>query len=114
MEEYEDAPSLQVHADDVQRTLQYFFDNTEWGVKCGGRLHIEQKEWDQILHEFKQYFKKDPITNEYELTESKLYDFINNQIYVMVENTMFHMTDAGLVDMVVDSEGNICFQNKKG
>jgi hypothetical protein len=113
MDEQENMPPIFVHERDIQETLQYFFDNTEWGFKCGGHLPLKEEEWKRVIKEFKKYFNRDPIENEYVVTEARLYDFINNQIYQMVEFTMLEMTDAGLVEMVVDSNGNIAFQNKK-
>jgi hypothetical protein len=100
---------IEVHEEHIRETLQYFFDHTQWGEMCGGHLDVEPEEWDRILEDFGNFFTIDPVTREYVISEEKLYSFINDQVYQLVENTMMRMADMGIVTVGVDKNGEIVF-----
>jgi len=117
MEEY---PELYVPSDEIQPFLQGFFDETKWGQEQGG-LYITNREWEIIIREFKMNFPRieEPAIQgvgkeRYIVREQSLFMFINNQILFLVERAMLDATDAGLVDMVCDKDGEIRFVSKKG
>jgi len=109
----EENEALYVSEADIRPTLQHFFNGTKWAEKSRtGELPIREDEWHIIIKDFQREFPHDPVSREYIVTEGKLFNFINEQIVFLVEQTMLEMTDAGLVDMIATRDGEIKFRGK--
>lgn len=105
---------LVLHEDNLITVIQYFFDNTKWGEECDGHLEVDPDEWDGIIERFDRLFKKNPITKEYKVTDQLLYMFINNEIALMIDNTMKRLCDMGLCELVVREDGEIAYRQIQG
>jgi len=100
-----------VQEESVRELLQYFFDSTKIGEKCGS-LPIEEDRWIVILKDFKKKFNQDPITKEYKVDVSGLFIFVNEQMMNFIESVMLGLVDDGLMIMSVDQKGDIVFRRK--
>jgi len=104
---------MDVMPEEVQPLLQYFFNYSGWGDISNNQLPVKEKEWAVIIKDFIRQFKYDPFSQVYMVSNTDLFNFVNNQIQYLLENTMLDMVDLGLMELLVDKNGNICFRNKK-
>ena len=107
----EETEYITVEEKNIQEVIQYFLDGSPWGEMCG-TLPVKEKEWEYILRAFKKLFKQDAITREFIIDISTLFTFINEQIVNLFEGSMLEAVDGGLVDMMVNENGEIIFKAK--
>lgn len=102
---------IEVSPEHIRDFVQEWLNETKLGEECGV-VYLTETQWNETKKNFDSVFEKN-WRNNYIVTAKKLFDFINDTIYMIVNNVFEEMVQSGEYDLCWNSEkSDFCLQPK--
>ena len=96
----------------IRNFVQDWLNETKLG-KESGTVHLSDIQWKETEQRFKETFEQN-WKREYIVTAQKLFDFINDIIYRLVNRVFEEMLESGEYDLAWNKEGeDFCLMPKE-